>query len=170
MVGNLINHTGLAQELQAVTATFFDTQGQPMANTGPAQADWPGFVVLPNGAMPFELTVTGVSAVADYALTVEAQPSSQPPRQDFEFAEVEQKSKGSYYCVNGKFKNPGGGLRQYLALTAVLYDDAGNVVNFDYYSVYYPDGVEADPDLKFELCADPLNKPVARYELQAWGL
>jgi len=47
-----------------------------------------------------------------------------------------------------------------------LYDGQGNVVNFGDYGEF---GVD-DDEVDFEICINPPNQEVARYELRAWGL
>lgn len=170
LYGNLVNNTELPQELISIVGTFLDEQDQVIATTSLADAYWPGFVVSPGGSMPFEVTVKGIESAANYTLSVEAQPSGDVPREDFEFSNLKQAQDGDDYCVEGEFKNSGDGLRDYLVLTAVLFNGQDNVVNFGHYSVYYPEGVEADPDFEFDLCADSLDQQVTRFELLAWGL
>ncbi|MCB0175728.1 MAG: hypothetical protein KDJ97_34815, partial [Anaerolineae bacterium] len=170
MFGNFINNTGLAQEIMSLSALFYDEQGQVIAETRTRDAYWPGFVVAPNGSMPFELTVADIENAGDFVLTVEAKPSGELPQENFEFSDLNQKDEGVDYCVSGEFNNPGEHLRNYLIITAIFYNSEDKVVNFGHYSVYYPEGVEADPGFDFDLCADGFNQDVARYELQAWGL
>lgn len=168
--GNFTNNTGVAQEIINITGTFFDTQGQVIATTGSADAYWPGFVISPNGTMPFELKVNGIDRADSFSFSVEAAPSNNLPREDFEFSNTESLTRAGNYCVKGKFHNPGSDLQDYLTLTAILYNDQGNVVNFGYYYHYYWEGGDTDDSMKFELCADSFGQNVARYQLQAWGL
>jgi|GEM_PF-1905264 len=170
LYGNLVNNTELPQEIISIVGAFLDDQGEVIASTGLADAYWPGFVVSPGGSMPFELKVKGIENAADYTLSVEAEPNGDVPRENFEFSDLKPDQDGDDYCVEGEFKNPGSGLRDYLVLTAVLFNGQDNVVNFGHYSVYYPEGVEADPDFEFDLCADSFDQEVTRFELQAWGL
>ncbi len=71
--------------------------------------------------------------------------------------------------MQGRLRNPAGQLRNYLVIAAVLYDDQDKVINFGSYDVWYPQEVSGDQGEDFELCADPLDQEVARYEVRAWG-
>ena len=168
LYGDLINNTESPQALALITGTFYDDQGQVIANEDSIYDYWPPVdAIPPGGRMPFELIVDGIQGDAKSSLRVEAEPSSESPRQDFEFSDLNQWNEGDVYCVGGTLRNPGGELQGYLVIVAVLYDDQGNVVNFgDYYEPY----LESDEALDFETCVAPPNQGVARYELWAWGL
>lgn len=167
LYGNAVNQTGAAQEVSAITGVFFDGQGQVTADASQTYAYWPVYVVPPGGSMPFELMVDSINSAANYDLSVEAEPSSELPRQDFEFAQVNQWTEDETYCVGGVVQNAGGPLGSYWVVAAVLYDDQNNLVNFS-------DDGELDPQAgngnsPFEICVDVTNQPVARHELLAWG-
>lgn len=168
--GNFTNNTEVAQEIINITGTFLDAQGQVIATTGSADAYWPGFVISPNGTMPFELKVHSIDHADSFSFAVEATPSSEAPREDFEFSDTEPQTRAGKYCVKGKLRNPGSNLQDYLTLTAVLYNEQGNVVNFGYYYHYYLGEGVTDDSMKFELCANSFGQNVARYRLLAWGL
>ena len=119
--------------------------------------------------MPFELAVTTISEAANFDLSVEAEPSDETPRQDFEFSDIEQEVEEDSYCVAGELRNPGGELGEYLAIALVLYDSQENVISFSYYEELDPGWIEDDDTLEFELCADLLDQAVAHHTLQAWG-
>jgi len=169
LYGNLINNTGSTQELGSITGTFYDGQGQVIADEDKTYSYWPAYTVPPGGDVPFELAVDEIDSAADFKLKAEAQPSDDTPRQDFEFSDVEQKNKEAAYCVQGKVQNSGGALEDYLVIAVVLYDDQNNVINFGDYSEFGTGTGEDDENVKFEICVDPLNQAVARYELRAWG-
>lgn len=169
LYGKLTNGTGAPQELEDVSGAFYDAQGQLIADKSSTFDYWPINVVPPGGAVPFELTVFDGQGAADYDLNVEAQPSGENTRQDFEFKDVEQRSEDGDYCLSGNLRNSGDELRDYLVIVAILYDAQGNVVNFDYYDEYNPAGVKGDNPSSFEICVPPPNQDVANYELRAWG-
>jgi hypothetical protein len=166
--GDLINDTGVSQALALITGTFYDEQGQIIANNENTYDYWP-FVdaIPPGGSVPFVLTVDGIRSAATFSLDVEAEPSSESPHQDIEFLDSSQRDEGGAYCVAGQLRSPATGLQNYLVIMAVLYDEQGNVVNFgDYYEPY----LENNQSLNFEICVAPPYQDVARYELRAWGL
>jgi len=168
LYGDLINNTGAPQTLIWITATFYDDQGQVVADPENVYNYWPAVDVVPvGGQVPFELAVDGLQSAANFTLRVEAEPSSEPPLQDFSFTDLSQRDEEGDYCVQGVLQGPGESLQAYLVIVAVLYDDQGNVVNFgDYYEPY----LEEDQSLTFEICVGPPNQDIARYELRAWGL
>lgn len=169
LYGKLTNDTGAPQELEAVTGQFYDAQGQVVADKNSTYDYWPINVVPPGGAVPFELTVFDVQNAADYDLNVEAQPSGQNTRQDFEFRDVRQENDDGDFCLTGQLRNNGDQLQEFLVVAAILYDGQGNVINFDYYDEYDPASVRGDDTSEFEICVSPPNQDVANHELRAWG-
>jgi hypothetical protein len=167
--GNLLNNTDAPQELQSVNGTFYDGQGQAIAGPDQAYAYWPGYVVPPRGNMPFELLVEGISSAANFQLAAQAQPSSDPPRQDFTVSELNQRSEDGEYCLSGQLRNPGSELADYLIIAAVLYDAQNNVIKFGDYQEFGHDEIEGDTTASFDICVDPPAQEVARYEVVAWG-
>jgi uncharacterized protein YgiM (DUF1202 family) len=167
--GNLLNNTGNAQELALVTGTFYDEQGQVVAD-GNTTDYWPVAGIPQGGQVPFELVVPGLTSVANFDLRVDAQPGGTIPRQDFEFFDLNAANTGEDYCVGGKLRNPGDKLASYLVIVAVIYDEQGNVIN--YYDLYNqsPQDLVGDQTADFEICVNPLNQQVAHFESLAWGL
>ncbi len=168
MYGELVNNTGSSQALDLITGIFYDDQGQVIAGEESIYDYWPIVDAIPSGSrVPFELIVDGINDAANYMLNVEAQPSSESPRQNFKFLELSQWSEEDDYCVEGVIRSAGDSVQNYLVIVAVLYDEQGNVVNFgDYYESY----LESGEALNFGICVGPPNRGVARYELRAWGL
>jgi len=164
--GELLNNTSAAQELAFVTGTFFDAQGQVVADEADITDFWPADVIPPGGRMPFELMVDSAEPIASYDLRVEARPSQEQLRQDFDFLEQYQQTEEESYCVGGTLRNPGGNLQNYLLITALLYNQQGQLLGFgEAYEVPLTGGESLD----FEICLEPPAGPVSRYQLQAWG-
>lgn len=168
LYGNFINNTGTSQELFFITGTFYDAQGQVIADEESTYDYWSVPVIPPGGRAPFELTVEGIQSAANFDLRVEAEPSNENPRQDFEFSDLYEDPGGGFYCVGGTIRNPGDRLQDYLLIVVVLYDNQERVI---YFSDYYadPEYATGDEPQDFEVCVDTLNQEVARHELQAWG-
>jgi hypothetical protein len=166
----MINNTEEPQELAYVTGDFYDEEGQVIADEDSTYDYWPVAVIPPNGRVPFELTVGGIENAANFDLRVEAEPISETPREDFEFSDVDQWEDDGAYCVEGRLRNTGDELEEYLLIALVLYDGEDNVINFGDYEEFDPGDVEGDDTSKFEICVGPPNDDVARYELRAWGL
>jgi hypothetical protein len=167
--GEAVNNTGSSQELFYITGTFYDAQGQVVADQYDADDYWP-IDVVPNGAqVPFEISLWDIDSVADFDLRVISEPSSDAPRQDFEFLGLDASGDARDYCVVGRLRNSGGQLEDYLAVVAVLYDEGDKVINFDSSYNYSPEVVTGDRTLDFEVCVDPLGQEVGYYELRAWG-
>ena len=120
--------------------------------------------------MPFELIVFDIQSIADFNLDVISRPSSETPRQDFEFSDIDPSNEEGDYCLAGKLRNPGGQLLDYLLIVAVLYNDQDNVINFDTYDEPSPEDVKGDGISDLEVCVDALDQQIARYELRAVGL
>jgi hypothetical protein len=166
--GNFINATGTSQELLFITGTFYDAQGQVIADEESTYDYWSVPVIPPGGRMPFELTVEGIQSAANFDLRVEAEPSNENPRQDFEFSDLYEDAAEGLYCVGGTLRNPGDRLQDYLLIVAILYDSQDRVINFnDRYAD--PEYAAGDDPQDFEVCVDTLSQEVTRYELQAWG-
>jgi uncharacterized protein YgiM (DUF1202 family) len=164
--GKAVNNTGAAQELLSINGIFYDGQGQVIADHDDSYAYWPGYVVPPGGSVPFELLVDGIGEPANFDLSVEAQPSDQTPRQDFNVSNVNQQTEDDVYCLAGELRNPGSDLEDYLIIAAVLYDAQDNVLNFGDYEEF---GSIEDSASNFEICIDRPNQDIARYEVVAWG-
>jgi len=170
LYGDLINNTGSPQALALITGTFYNDQGQVVAGEDSVHDYWPAVDAIPSGGrLPFELTVDGIQGDARFTLRVEAELSSESPRQDFEFADLKQWNEEGVYCVGGTLRNPGGELQVYLVVVVVLYDNQDRVVNFGDYNEPYPIDVVGGQLSNFEICVDPHGQGVARYELRAWG-
>ena len=168
LYGEATNISQSSQELSRVTGTFYDAQGQVIAGADKTVSGFPVFVVPPGGRVPFVLVAYGILTAADYDLSVEALPSSDTPRQDFQFpSSTTSTNAWGDYCVTGTLHNSGGALLEYLRIVAVLYDSQNNVVNFDKYVV--TQAVAGNQDVPFTICVDPLEQTVARNELRAWG-
>jgi hypothetical protein len=167
--GEAVNDSGASQQINHLMGTFYDAQGQVMADTGTASDYWPIYIVPSGAKVPFKLSVNGAPGVADFDLQIASQASSQAPRQDLQFADLRPARRGANYCVKGKLSNPGDALQDYLVIAAVLYNAQGNVVGFDSYEEYSVEDIVGDETLNFEVCADPLGQEVAHYEMRAWG-
>jgi hypothetical protein len=167
--GEAVNDGEAAQQIKHLMGTFYDAQGDVMADTGAATDYWPVYIVAPGAKAPFKLSVSGASGVTDFDLQIASQASNQTPRQDFRFEDLRTVRRGTNYCVKGKLSNPGDALHNYLVIAAVLYNAQGNVIGFDSYEEYSVDDIVGDETLNFEVCADPLGREVARYEMSAWG-
>ena len=144
LYGDIVNETGSVQEVTLVTGAFFDPQGQLIAGTGGgrgllAGSDYPG-----REPVPFELIVPGMQNIAKVNLRIEAQPSSETPRQDFEFADLHETNENNNYCVGGTYRSQGGELQQYLVIVLVLYNNQDNLINFADYSAD-PSAIVTDP-------------------------
>jgi uncharacterized protein YgiM (DUF1202 family) len=169
LYGDMINDTGASQEVALLTGTFYDTQGQVIADEDNTFDYWPIEIVPPGGRVPFELAVEGIPNAANFNLRVEAEASSQMPRQDFNFLNVDQWDEEDVYCLTGELQNPEGQLQEYLLIVAILYDSQDNVINFGDYYAANPGDIVGDQSLDFEVCIDSPAEDVARYELRAWG-
>ena len=166
--GDLVNNTGASQEIFDIVGTFYDVQGQVVADETSTYSYWPVLVIPPGGRMPFELTVEGTRSADTYDLRVDAEPSGEVPRQDFEFFDLYQRDEGYGYCIGGTLRNPGVELQDDLVVVGALYDAQDTVIGFGEYYPYF-EGLVGDQTEDFEVCADRFNQEVARYELRAWG-
>lgn len=167
--GDVINNTGSGQDLVSITGIFFDTEGQVIGDANTA-AYWPIATVPQGGRLPFELVIMGLQSVANFELKVKAEPSADTLHQEFEFLEVNSSTGAGDYCLVGKLHDLSGTLESYLIVVAVLYDDQEQVINYSDDYKPLPNGLMGGQTTDFEVCVDPLNQAVARYELQAWGL
>ncbi len=122
---------GSAQELAFISGTFHDAEGQAVANAESIIDYRPIDVVPSGGKMPFKLTILGVQSITNYNCSVEAEPSSQTMRQDFEILELNQWADDSgEYCVAANVRNQGDALQENLVIIAILYDGQDNVISF----------------------------------------
>ena len=169
LYGDVLNSTGAVQELAYITGIFFDAPGQMIADSDRVFDYWPIDVVPPGSQVPFELMVEGIQNAANFDLMVEAEPSSETLRQDFEFLDANAWNEAGEYCVDGRLRNPGNPLVNDLVIAVILYDHQDKVVNYGEYYEPFPEDIIGDQTLDFEVCADPSNQEVARHELRAWG-
>jgi len=166
-LGDIINNTGAAQEVMAITGKFFDDQGQVIAGEGSGYG-YAAVMVIPAGnRVPFKLLVD-IQGMTTADLIVEAQPGPSTPRQDFKFLDTYDRNEEFGYCLGGMLQNPGQPLQESVMIVAVLYDAQDNVINFsnDYHIFPYDLSSGQAP---FEVCVDTFNQAVARHELQSWG-
>ncbi|MBI3241101.1 MAG: hypothetical protein HYZ49_02260 [Chloroflexi bacterium] len=167
--GNLVNNTGVARKILHITGTFYDAQGQVVADDSDLTDYWASDVVPADGRMPFQLVVDGIQNVASYNLRAETQLSNDPPRTDFEFLAARQQNRQNAYCVSADLQNSGNDLEDYLVIAAVLYDNQNTVVNFGDWFESSPSGIVGEDTYTFEICVNSPNAGAARYELLAWG-
>lgn len=169
LYGDLINNTGGTQKLDFISGIFYDAQGQIIADAKNIDVYWPLDFILPGGQVPFEMTVNGIQSAANFNLSVEAEPSTETLRQDFEFSEVSQWNEGGKFCVTGQLRNRGNALQNYLVIATILYDSQNNIVNFSHQQESSFDQMIGDHPLDIEVCIGSSNQNVARYALRAWG-
>ena len=169
LYGDVINNTGSPQELDFIAGMVYDAQGQSLAGEDRMVDQWPLDIMPPGAQMPFGLTIDGIQNGANFELNVSAEPIDDFPRQDFEFFNVNSTIKDNKYCVTGSLQNLGNQLEAYLMVVVILYNDQNNVAGFDVSYEFSPQDVLSDQTLDFEVCADPHNQQVAKYDLRAWG-
>jgi hypothetical protein len=169
LYGDVTNNTGTTQKLTTITGTFYDAQGQLIANENNTLGYWPVDVVPAGERIPFELAVEGIQNAANYELRAASEMGDSPPRHDFDFTDLEQWNEEGVYCLMGALLNPGNELTEYLVIIAVFYDGQGNVINFSEDYTSNPTWVIGDEFYDFEICIDPSGQDFDHYELQAWG-
>lgn len=76
--GEVINNTGVSQELDVMGGLFYDERGQVIADDRQMETHWSVDIVSPGGRAPFEVVVDGIQTAADFELSVEAQPVKSP--------------------------------------------------------------------------------------------
>lgn len=169
LLGELINNTGISQELYTVSGTFYDSQGHIIADENNTDDYWPIKMIPTGGRMPFGMFVDGITSAANFELNVTAEPSNEILVQDFEFTGVEQWQDREDYCLQGELQHPDSNLNEYVTIIAILYDSQNNVVNFGNAVSTNFVGAAGDVPSNFEICIPPSNQNVSRYELRAWG-
>ncbi len=169
LYGEMINQTGVAQQVSSVKGTFYDGQGQVIAADKDTYGLWPTNVVPPGGHLPFALAVYDVPEAADFKLSVQSEVSNVSLRQDFEFGSVNEQKEDDEYCLSGALKNRGSQLTDYVVIVAILYDDQGKVLRFFNERETAVNEVVGDQTLDFETCLESPPDNVARHELLAWG-
>lgn len=170
LVGEMVNNTGQPQTQVNVSGVFYDLDNEVIED----EIDTLSYVpveVIPAGAhIPFELVVDSGRPVYRFDLVALSTPGDDPPRQDFQFSNLDQRTEaGGLYCVAGQVHNPGAALDEYLIVLAIFYDDQNAVTNFGKYAVPDPEHTGGDTAAPFELCLDPDGREIARYELRAFG-
>lgn len=170
VIGEIINNTGKPQQAVDITGTFYDDKDQVIKN----ELDILSHVavdVVPVGAhIPFELVIESSQPVYRLDLLALSEPADNPPRQDFQFANIsQQQNESNLYCLEGQIQNIGSPLADYLIVVAIGYNAQGNVVSFGEYSPASPSVILGDQASPFEMCLDPLDQQIARHELRALG-
>lgn len=167
--GEMINNTGITQELYYVSGTFFNPQGQVIADENSTDDYWPFEIIPPGGRMPFGMFVDGIKSAANFEINVIAEPSDEILDQEFEFLDQNASSRDGNYCVSGRLRNLGEALEYNLVIAAIFYDAQDNMVNFGDFYESSPENITGDQLLDFEICADAFNRQIAHYDLRAWG-
>ena len=169
VVGEVVNNTTIPQQLVTITGVFYDAQGQVLADGNAVLEFFPQAVIPPGDRAPFELLVDDVTAIARYELMVDYVASLLPVRQDLIISNLAQTSQDGRYCLTGVLRNPGARMTEALVIVAVLYDTAGQVVNFSDYVLESPLAVYGAQTLNFEVCVTPPNEGPAQAQVRAWG-
>ncbi|MCS6909969.1 MAG: hypothetical protein NZM11_05295 [Anaerolineales bacterium] len=167
--GEVINASGVAQEISDFTGTFYNAQGQIVAGNDRVRAYWPLTVLPPGGQMPFELQVLEATGLTRADLGVIATPRDEAPHTDFLFENVTQVINNEFYCLRGQLRNPGNRLTEYLVIAGLLYDAQNNLVRFADVSDGPPIFAMGDRLKSFEICLAPPYPGAVRHELRAWG-
>jgi hypothetical protein len=152
LYGELVNNNRTSQYVFYLIAKLLDDDGESLDGIRATPEDWPIDSVPPGGRVPVKLSSEENVDVAEFKLTVSAQATGRTPRQDFEFSDLDALGGARDYCVTGELQNSGGELEDLLVVVAVLYDEAGNVINFDSYREPSPQTVIGEQTLDFEVC------------------
>lgn len=169
LYGSAINNTGSLQTIESITGAFYDKNGQTISDDEEVYSYWPVNDVPPGSSVPFELVAENLDDdVVDFKLNAEAEPGHESPRQDFQFADVKQWTEHDAYCVSGAVQDAGD-LNDYLVVAVILYDAQDNMVKFSDSGVFDAGDGIGEKNSPFEICVDPPNHDVARYEVEAWG-
>ena len=72
--GEVINDTGVAQELDVISGLFYDKEGEIIADDRNMETSWSFELIQPGERVSFEVIVDGIQEAADFELNVEAQP------------------------------------------------------------------------------------------------
>jgi hypothetical protein len=170
LYGEVINDTGSTQELHFISGTFYNDQGQIIANQNNTSDFAPVYQISSGVRVPFELAVNNIGSAARFDLWARSESSNGAPRRDnFEFLDVIARNENNLYCLTGSLANRGNTLNNYVDIVAILYDDRDSVISFD--DSYQADvgGILGDTTLPFEICVNSGGGNVARYDLRAWG-
>jgi hypothetical protein len=169
LYGEAINETGAAQELSRITGTFYDDQGNVLADANSAIDYWPIDIVPAGARLPFEISLPGIEATARFDLAIEASAHAQPAQQNFEVLNLNQQETDFGYCFSGQVRNQGEAVQEYLVVMAVLYDSQDHVINFGEFFADDPARVIGDQFTDFDFCIEPVSRRVARQNLRVWG-
>jgi hypothetical protein len=167
--GDAVNNSSSTRTINRIYGTFYDENGNVIADPSKTIDIYPMDIVPSNGRVPFQLVVQGIRNAASYTLNIDTGDAQPTPRQDFDISNVSQYYDSGDYCLLGTVRNPGADLSDYLFIVSVLFDAQNAIVNLS-------DSFDADlgelaggKPVNFEVCASPLNQTVARYELRVWG-
>jgi hypothetical protein len=168
--GELINNTGTPQQGVDISGVFYDRADQVIRDEIETLSHVPVDIVPVGAHIPFELVIESNEPIYRLDLVARSIPASEPPRQDFQFSNVNLSTNDpNMYCLEGQVQNPGANLVDSLVIMIVGYNDQGNVVNFGEYSPVAPEGVVGEQRSPFRMCLDPLEQQITRHELRAVG-
>jgi hypothetical protein len=169
IIGEMVNNTGAPQTDIQVASIVYGANNRVITDQA-EMIDYVPVEVVPVGAhIPFELIVSAQEAIYRVDLTGVSYPAEAAPRQDFQFAGVNQWIEESLYCLGGKVQN-NAPLGEYLIILAVTYNNSGQVVSFGEYAEGDPESIGAGQTAPFELCIDPSGQNIVHHELKAVGL
>ncbi len=168
--GVLINNTGAPQQAVEISGVFYNAAGQAIQDQVNMSSHVP-IDVIPVGAhVPFELDVDSSQAIARLKLTAQSQPATETLRQDFRFADVNQwTNQDGMYCLGGQIQNTGASLQDYMVILATIYNNQGKLVSFSDDKPASTEVLNGGKTSPFEMCLDPFDQQVTRYELTALG-
>ncbi len=171
VVGEIVNHTGVPQDVLEISGEFYDAQGRFIAGRLKTTFEIPtNAVPVPaGGRMPFEMHVLDIDQAASYSLEVRARASTALAREFDDFINSTPVTARGRFCINSTLLRPEPGLNEYLAIALLLLDGDGRAIGLG--RVYEPDvdEVMSTPAHSFQICADDDRQDVAGFLLRAWG-
>jgi hypothetical protein len=137
ILAELVNATGSAQIIQAISVTLEFDSGPPLTVSDDVYyplRDQDGFPVPVDGRMPVEVTIYDpigpISTMVWQVQSAEAGPDGQP-RQDLDFQDVSISTPQNQYCVQYSVRNNGQPLVSGAAVSLAVFDAQGQMLGLN---------------------------------------
>lgn len=132
VVGEVTNSTDTQQLIETLEGVFYSAPGVTV-NPNDIIEFSPQEVIPVGGTVPFYFELDAVTSLDSYTVTVQTDFSPFVTRTDLILQDQSERiDTDGLRCFEGKVRNAGERLQNEIVITASLYDDQNNFVNFNY--------------------------------------
>lgn len=169
VVGEVTNNTDTQQLIETLEGVFYSAPGVTV-NPNDIIEFSPQEVIPVGGTVPFYFELDAVTSLDNYTVTVQTDFSPFVTRTDLILQDQSERiDADGLRCFEGKVRNAGERLQNEIVITASLYDDQNNFVNFNYEA--FDSGVAftvlGDRTRSYSVCVRPPHN--GRVDVRVYG-